>query len=317
MPKLSLIVPIYNVAPWLCRCLDSILRQTLNDVEILAVNDGSTDESPRILEEYAEAHPGRIQIFHKENGGLSDARNFGLAHATGEYVAFVDSDDTLHPDFARLTVEKMEAEGLDLLLTDFYFTREDGSSTPASALLYKEGGQMPLITASPMAWLRVYKRSLLPAEPFCKGLYYEDLDMTPRALLSAKKAGYLPTPLYYYYQRAGSIMKEKAFSPKWLDIFTVLERLRGYFKEAGKENAHAELEFLHIEHLLRSAALRFAPFREGRKQIPSLIQTVEAHFPNWKKNPYFSKTSLYFRLVVFCKAHRLTPLLQILAKLKG
>ena len=230
----------------------------------------------------------------------------------------MDSDDTLHPDFARLTLEKMEAEGLDLLLTDFYFTSAEGTATPASALLYKEGGQRPLLTAAPMAWLRVYKRSLLPTEPFCKGLYYEDLDMTPRALLSAEKAGYLPLPLYYYYQRPGSIMKETAFSQKWLDIFTVLKRLREHFENVGaSETAHAELEFLHIEHLLRSAALRFAPFKEGRKQLPGLIQTVEAHFPGWKQNPYFATVSPFFRLVVFCAAHRLAPLLRILAKLKG
>ncbi len=318
MPTLSFIVPVYNTAPYLRRCLDSILSQTGADFEILAVDDGSTDESPEILKEYSASHPQLFFHLTKKNGGLSDARNFGLAKARGKYVAFVDSDDYLHPDFLSLTVKKMEEENLDLLLFDFFFST-DKDSTPAKLLPPGRGGsKTAFLTAAPMAWARVYRRSLLPDAPFQKGIYYEDLEMTPRMLLASQNVGYLKSPLYYYYQRTGSIMQEKRFSERWLDIFSVTESVFRHFEEKGKAKDYQnELEYLFIEHLLRSAALRFSDTARGRSLFPQLLKSVQNKFPNWKQNPYLARTSLFFRLVVFCSAKGCGRIVSLLSKLKG
>lgn len=318
MPKLSFVVPVYNTAPYLRRCLDSLLSQSQFEFEIIAVDDGSSDDSPIILNEYCQKHPDLIYVFSKENGGLSDARNFGLKHARSEFVAFVDSDDYLHPDFLALTVQKMEAESLDLLLFDYFFAYEN-KCVPAKLLpLANDGDPISFLTAAPMAWCRVYRKSLLGIDPFRKGIYYEDLEMTPRMLLAAKNIAYLPSPLYYYYQREGSIMRESDFSMRWLDIFTVTESVYRHFEEKGKVKAYQnELEYLFIEHLLRSAALRFSRFQRGRALFSDLMESVEKHFPNWKKNPYLARASFFFRLVVFFSSKGCGKAVSLLSKLKG
>jgi len=153
---------------------------------------------------------------------------------------------------------------------------------------------------------------------FCSGILYEDLEILPRLLLKAKKVGYLPEALYYYYQRTGSIMHRKGFSEKLLDIFTVLDSVyNSVFSEGKLEEFRDEIEFLYIEHLLRSAGLRFAPLPNGKELVKKLSQTVSSRFPRWRKNPYFAKVSPFFKLAALSCGRENCFLLTCLAKLKG
>ena len=319
MPKISVIVPVYNTAPYLRRCLDSVLAQTQKDFEILAVDDGSTDESPTILKEYQEKFPEWIQVLRKENGGLSDARNFGLRRATGDYIAFLDSDDFLAPDFIQSILALLEREKADLVLFDCYYEFDSGKRIPFSVLKPYSGElKKDALLAAPMAWSRVFHRRLLGEDPFLRGIYYEDLEMTPKTVLKAERIAYLPRPLYHYYQRSGSIMRQAEFSPKLLDIFTVTESVYRAFSEAGRlEEFREEIEFLFIEHLCRSAALRFSAFPNGRALLDRLCHTMEQRFPEWKHNPHLKKASLFFRLTVFFCGQRAIGMLRILNRLKG
>lgn len=318
MPTLSFIVPVYNVEQYLGQCLDSLLSQTFSDWEIIAVNDGSTDTCPTILGEYESRFPEKVRVFHKENGGLSDARNFGLARAKGEFVSFVDADDTLAPDFAARAVEKMQKEDLDLLLFDFYFSYPGKNIYGSAGIDQGRDMKKEALIAPPMAWMRLYRRSLLENCPFEKGIYYEDLEMTPALILRTEKVGYLPCPLYYYRQREGSIMKEKAFSPKFLDIFKVLSSVYTKFDVAGKlAEFYPEIEYLFIEHLCRSAALRFARLDEKKELFATIRKTMEEKFPRWRKNPYLARKSLFFRLVVTLNDKNMLWALSLLAKWKG
>lgn len=319
MPVLSIVIPVYNVERYLPRCLDSVLGQNFSDFEVIAVNDGSTDRSLSILKEYEARNEGRLTVLTKENGGLSDARNFGLARAKGKYVAFVDSDDFILPSFARASVEKMEKEEADLLLLDFFYAYEDGETGAGNVIKLRAGERKKeMLLAPPMACLRVYRRDLLGEAPFRKGIYYEDLEMTPRMLLKAKRVSFLPEALYGYVQRAGSIMNENRFSPRWLDIFEVLASLREAFSqdEKGKE-LETELEFLHIEHLLRTAALRLCDTLEGKAHFYALGREVKKHYPHWRKNPYLKQASFPFRLTVWLCAAGMRRALACLKKWKG
>lgn len=319
MPTVSFIVPVYNVEKYLPRCLDSLVKQTGADFEILCVNDGATDSSPEILKEYEARYPNLIRVLDKENGGLSDARNFGLERAEGEIIAFVDSDDYLREDFLSLCIPKMQKENLDLLLTDFYYDYESGKKVPVKARKgLCEDAKKEALLASPMAWMRLYRKSILENVRFVKGIYYEDLEMTPETVLLADKVGFLDESVYYYYQREGSIMRQDAFNKKFLDIFKVLDRVYEKFEEKGAlEEYREEIEYLFIEHLFRSAALRFASLTERKMLFPLLKKAVEEKFPCWKKNPYLKKSSLFFRTVVFFAGKNRSLAVRFLARLKG
>lgn len=125
-PLVSLVVPVYNVEKYLAACLDSLLSQTLKELEIIAVNDGSTDNSPKILEEY-QKNDSRIKVIHKKNGGLGDARNAGLSHVSGKYVMFLDSDDWLNEKALEEMVEVATKNDLDVVITPFIFEYLEGS----------------------------------------------------------------------------------------------------------------------------------------------------------------------------------------------
>lgn len=319
MPTLSVIVPVYNVEAFLPQCLDSLLSQSFEDLEIIAVDDGSTDKSLAILKDYEAKSGGRLFVCTKENGGLSDARNFGIEKATGKYIAFVDSDDFVHPDFARLMVEKAEEEKLDLVICDFFYYFSDGKLTPSSAGKgLSDDKRKEALLSAPMAWLRLCRRELFSSLRFPKGLFYEDLHLTPALLLQTDRIGFVKKPLYYYRQREGSIMRTRKFNKSFLDIFTVLNEILTRYREAGLwETYEKELEFLFLEHLYRSAALRFSRLPERKELFAKLRNTVETQFPHWKKNPYLPRVSLFFRLTVLLTGSGRYRLVAALSRLKG
>ena len=319
MPRLSVVVPVYNVAPYLPECLDSLLNQSYHDLEILAVNDGSTDESLSILREYEEKAAGKLKVFTKENGGLSDARNFGMEKAEGKYLLFVDSDDFVHPDFCRKMVETAEEENLDLVICDFYYYFSPQRVLPASATKdFSRDMKKEALLSAPMAWLRLCRREAFSGMRFEKGMLYEDLLFAAPQTLKAESIGFLKEPLYYYRQREGSIMKTRAFCPAFLDIFTVLEKIQCHFKENGAFSLYEkELEFLYIEHLFRSAALRFSALPQRKELFKKIKTTVEKSFPRWKENPYLPRTGLFFRLTVFFAARGHFRPVALLNRLKG
>ena len=124
MPTISVIVPVYKVEPYIRKCVDSILGQTFSDIQVILVDDGSPDQCGKICDEYAK-QDNRVEVIHKENGGLSDARNEGVKYATGKYILFVDSDDYIAEDLVEKTVEVAETQNCDIVLFDYYYV-EDG-----------------------------------------------------------------------------------------------------------------------------------------------------------------------------------------------
>ena len=159
MKSVSVIVPVYNVEKYLARCLDSLLGQTQPDIEILVVNDGSTDTSGRIVDEYAQKYPDRIRAFHMENEGVSAARNRGVAEAEGKYLTFVDSDDYVTVDYLELMVEAAEKNHADLVVQGFRMVDESGNvlaEVCPTAYIPGEKEEWPLRIIS--AWGRLFRR---------------------------------------------------------------------------------------------------------------------------------------------------------------
>lgn len=242
--QLSIVVPIYNVAPYLRKCVDSLLAQDIFNYEIILVDDGSPDECPLICDEYAEKYDN-IRVIHQVNAGLSAARNAGVAKAQGEYIWFVDSDDYVEPNVLGVLIEQIERDNLDVLRFRYQNVKESGE-----AFVPHEGMKTDFNDYSPIpvdgitflnermwiqcyAWQFVVKKEIVEQELFTKGIYFEDTDWTPRMLLRAKRVASTNLVAYNYLWRDGSITltnnKEK-LRKHLHDKIEILKRLNTWGK---------------------------------------------------------------------------------------
>ena len=305
--KVSVIVPVYNVEEYIGRCLDSLVNQTLKDIEIIVVNDGSPDNSLEIIKKYMKKHKNIILI-DDTNHGLSHARNIALAKATGEYIMYVDSDDYVDETIVEELVNNISDS--DVCVCDIYKVINGENIYYKNH--YEYGNEnINLMLSHPGVNAKLYKKDLILSIPFLEGVYYEDLTFTPLVASKIKKVSYVKKPLYYYLIRDDSIMRKKKFSPKLDDIFIVLDyvksKLNGYDEE---------IEYLYIEHLLYSATMRFLDYDEGRERLIR-IQSIMRNYPNYRENKYYKKKSSKFKLVCFLSYHKMYKLLRILVNLKG
>lgn len=310
----SVIVPVYNTESYLKKCLDSLVNQTLKKIEIIIVNDGSTDNSQKIIDEYVKKYPQIIKAFLKKNGGLSDARNYGLKFVTGDYIGFVDSDDFVDLDMFKKLYNKAKKESLDIVVCDSIELYEDNGNKiyKKSNFNYSDNLVKNYIISPPMACTRIYKRNIFDSVEFKKDIFYEDLNLTPSLVLKTKKIGFVEEGLYYYLQRAGSIMKQKDFNIKLLDIFKVLQNnydlLYKYYP--------LEIEYLYITHLLRTASLRFLNYNNSKKYLIKICNELKTKFPDWKQNNYYRKSSIKLKFICNLAIHKQSFLLKILMKMK-
>ncbi len=241
--KVSIVVPVYNVERWLARCLDSCLSQTFGDVEVICVNDGSTDGSLRILEQYQKLD-SRIRIVNKENGGLSSARNAGVAAAEGEYVLFVDSDDYISSNAVERLYDNATRNNSDLVIFDYVIWNSDMNVAvfPVSSKIGKRY-ENTVFNAETfeldnyrymavMTWCKFYRREFIKDIRFWEDMVYEDVPYWAEVFTKAKRITYLPEAYYFYFStRPGSIMAQK--DERNFDVLKAFERFETSFKQAG------------------------------------------------------------------------------------
>jgi len=225
-PNISVIIPVYNVQTYLSRCLDSLYSRRNDTIEIILVNDGSTDESLNICRRYADIHSNTI-IIDKENGGLSDARNAGTEVATGDYIYYLDSDDWLAPNAIKLLYDYAIGNDCEIVQGGFYYAYDDhllyDNKYKQSFVLDRHEAMLELIKndyVKNFAWGKLYRADIVKKHQFPKGKYYEDSYWQHLIVHECQRYGIIPSPLYYYRQRNTGISGE--FSLKNLDL------LRGY-----------------------------------------------------------------------------------------
>ena len=219
-PLISVVIPCYNVELYLHKCIDSVLSQTYQNLEIILVDDGSPDNCGKICDEYA-SQDKRVKVIHKPNGGLSDARNVAIDQATGEWITFVDSDDYVAEDYVETLyglVEKFDCE----VSVAWFSTFCEGEKPNAPSLVCIEEKMNPMKAVEQMfyqekfdtsAWAKLYHRKLFEKGiRYPKGLLYEDLPTTYLLMLESKGVAYTNKVIYYYLLRASSI--EGAYNPK-------------------------------------------------------------------------------------------------------
>lgn len=248
MCRVSVIVPVYQVEEYLPRCLDSILAQTFSDFELILVNDGTKDDCPRIMQEYAD-RDSRIRQVHKENGGLSSARNAGLDIARGEYIAFIDSDDYVDPDLLSDAVAAADRDGAQLVLFNYRLVTDQGVRGPYLDfedetidierygiadyfyrywMPYKHGQE---------AWCRLYRRDVIEENALRyapnKEVFAEDTLFSAMYLMHVKTLTALKKPYVYYVQRGDSLMAMK--KPQLARrLMTLAVRLTEYAQRCGR-----------------------------------------------------------------------------------
>ena len=211
---ISVIVPVYKVEAYLDRCVQSIVDQTYKNLEIILVDDGSPDNCPVLCDAW-EKRDSRIRVIHKQNGGLSDARNAGIAMATGEYISFVDSDDWVATDMMRALLTRAVETQSDIVSCDALRVWDDGRpSIPmirvrGNFVMNRSEAMCALIQSSCLiqtVWSKLYKTTLAKQIPFLKGAVHEDEFWSWQLFALASRTATLDTALYYYYQRSDSIM---------------------------------------------------------------------------------------------------------------
>lgn len=205
---ISVIVPIYNVEKYLQQCIDSILIQTYTDLEIILVDDGSTDDCSNICDRYEQIDP-RINVIHKENGGLSSARNIGIKASRGEYLAFVDSDDYILPDMYEKMLKALNDSDSDVVMCNYYrFFEKDNKLIKANLSYCCDSGESFLktnILDDSYAWNKLYRKELFEDICFPVGKYFEDVFIMHNIFLKARKVMVIPDALYVYRRRDNSI----------------------------------------------------------------------------------------------------------------
>ena len=310
MVKVSVIVPVYNVEKYLGKCLDSLVNQTLKEIEIIVVNDGSPDNSQKIIDKYAKKYKN-IKAYKKENGGLSDARNYGIKKANGKYIAFVDSDDYVSVNMMEVMYNKAISDNLDIVVCDTINVYSAREQYLISNYNYSDDNIKNYLVAPPMACVRLYNYNLFDDMEFKKNIYYEDLELIPKFVNKTSKIGFINEGLYYYLQRDGSIMKQAAWNDKLLDIFKVLD---SNYKELYKKYPD-EIEYMYITHLLRTASLRFLEYKGGSKHLSMIRKVIDDKFPNWRKNLYYKKSSNKLRLLCVLAYYKQIFMLKIIKKI--
>lgn len=239
--KLSIIVPVYNVEKYLPECLDSLVKQTLDDYEIIVVNDGSPDNSQSIIDEYKASYPGLIRDIVIDNGGQGRARNFGLDMARGDYIGFVDSDDRVEPHMFKTMYDAALENSADVLICDAMAFYPDGREEYLSSA-YRE--DMPLAAAG-SCWDKIFRRSLLEGIRFPVGLWYEDFSFSAKALYRAGRTVHLAQALYRYRCGHSSTMRNNN-SKRNLEIIQIIEDIRESIPGIGSSDSFRELVLSHV-----------------------------------------------------------------------
>ncbi|MGN1190478.1 MAG: glycosyltransferase family 2 protein, partial [Candidatus Ornithospirochaeta sp.] len=231
MAIVSVIVPAYNTSKYISKCLDSIINQTLRDIEIICVDDGSVDSTPLILDEYSR-RDSRVKVIHVPNGGVSKARNIGLSIAQGEFIAFVDSDDTISPEMLEKMVETAENNESDIVQNALEEGEEDRALEGKEEIIYA----LMSGSVSKSVWSKLFNRRVLDSVYFPEGeVFAEDFMFSLKALEKARRVDLKKEVYYQYIDRSDSATKKEP-NDKEMYFFSVLE----YMGEVVKGNDRLE-----------------------------------------------------------------------------
>lgn len=287
--KISVIVPVYNVEKYIEKCLNSLVNQTLEEIEIIVVNDGSPDNSEKIINKFLKKYPSKIKYFVKENGGQGSARNFGLTKANGEYIGYVDSDDYVEIDMYEKMYKKAKEKNSDIVICGSYNVNEiTGERIEEIDKIYFEDYKINAFFGRKAVWNKIYKKEIIEKNnlTFRSKVWYEDLDFTLNTIINAKKIDYVNEPFYDYLIREGSTMNNSNVDRN-LEIFLAFDEV---IKNKKLNKYKDIIEFLAVDHIYISTIVRVinakADNTKKKETINKLLSYMDSNFKDYKKNKY-------------------------------
>ena len=298
-PMISIIVPVYGVEKYLDKCIRSIVNQTYSNLEIILVDDGSPDRCPEICDEWSRKDT-RINVIHRENGGVSAARNTGIAVATGSFIAFVDSDDAVVSTMCEKVMQAFMENSADIVVFNLDRVTENGKSIGGTesltiGMLSREDALRNLVRGKINDYMcnKVYRRSLFDGIRFSEHrICYEDMDITYRLFLKAERIYCLTDQLYLYYQRSNSI-SANITAPKIQDLYQIrMERYRTLIKD------YPQIAELALPRLT-AAALCFYDYSLWEKMDPPTLTEVKRFLSDNREKVLSVNKTLWFRIYYF------------------
>jgi hypothetical protein len=309
---ISFIVPVYNAEKTISRCLDSILNQSLQNFEIIVVNDGSNDNVQSVINEYVLNYPSIIKSYEKQNAGPGDTRNYGIEKSKGKYIAFVDSDDSIEFNYTKIVTELIDEHKADMVIINY--NRMYNKKQNIFERFYKFSNwklyNIPLnISDTPemigklevAVWLRVIKKEILTKQLFFSNQIKlaEDLEASLKWYVSAKRIIVSPEKIYNYLISANSLN----FSSNNVEQFSeVINGVYNYFNKNNlKDKCYAELEYIFIKHILISNLLRLrVTDRKDKFKVFMLLRSsLIQYFPKYAGNKYLKSEPFYLRIAVY------------------
>ena len=329
--KVSVIIPVYNVEKYLEKCLNSLILQTLSDIEIVIVNDGSTDDSQKIIDKFAEKYPDKIKAYEKENGGAAEARNFALSKATGEYIGFVDSDDYVAVDMYEKLYNAAIRDNADIVTCAYYRENEDRCIEKETSINWEYGHSVfekpnLFVDSVPYIWNKIFKREIIEKNNirFPNLKIYEDLVFTYQLFIDANKISKVFEPLYFYTVTRQTSLTYM-FTEKRFDIFKAFSILIDYMKKKECfEKFRQELLFILLKHIYVVLEKDSTKETENLKKryINEVFKFLNENFEDWKDNFYFERnkknkknytSKLYWKLRIIINKQKRKKIKRVLS----
>lgn len=293
--KLSIVAAVYNLENYLPRCLDALVNQTLKEIEIICVDDGSTDSAPKIIDEYAKKYPDKVKAYHKSNGGEFTTRNYGLEKAIGEYVTFIDTDDYVEPDWAEKLYNAAKENNADLAVCGFeridlntnkVVSRD--MTTHGYTIKQVSGQDDFVVSINPAPWNKIYKREKIKDLRFMDFRGFNDMIFLASSYTKIDKVAFVPDVLYHYYLRYDSQIH--SVNTKDVENFKkyLLKLKELYINENKYEEMKNILDFLAFLHLGVSVMYRVSYDKDVKmkKMLKDTIRYLDENFSTWRKNPF-------------------------------
>ena len=304
MPKVSVIVPVYNVEAYLSRCVESVLAQTLSDFELILVDDGSTDRSGSICARYAAERPLHVRVISQENAGQGIARSAGIAAAEGEYLFFLDGDDFIAPETLQELCALADAHQADLVLFGLQYVSETGAYLERLLPLSPEGAVLSLATRPalllemPSVCTKLIRRGLFTEHgiTFPRG-WYEDLRVSEKLIALAERIVCTSKAYYFYVMRTGSTMRNKNVERN-SEIIAAMDDILAFYEQYELfERYRSELEYITISNLFIAASIRVLRIDVKNHLLEDFYAYMHVHFPVCGENAYLRAAGKKTRLI--------------------
>lgn len=309
--NVSVIVPVYNVEPYLEKCLDSLVNQTLKDIEVIVVNDGSPDDSQKIIDYFVENYPGKVIGLKKENGGQASARNLALQYAKGQYIGFVDSDDWVDLDMYEKMYKKAISKNSDIVICntiDHY----------ADYVVYHRQSDVGKLRKCGSVCNKIFRKDLIGSLRFPEGLWYEDFCFGVKLLMQTENVSYCEEHFYHALNRQGSTMNNNN-SQKNLDMLVVMTDIVNFVHDNNLDTKYSyDLEYMMIEHILLTSINRVAEQKNPEKNriIKQMRKYVLNYYPHFRQDKAFKEFDMKQKIIASLNAYGLYKFSKIILFIK-